>query len=437
MQRLLVMTLAATASLMACAEWKTGGNIGGANQGVRAAGNRQGGLALEEGEVAVSPDGSYFISLKDGRLVLGDVGGDRTRKPADLPAPTRVAFWPRGQGVFILSTATGTQTLASYDRGHDKVVWQREMPREDRWLDVTSDGSRLVLTDDSVLLVNAETGADVSTYRPSAFTVRDVDLTSDGQHVIITEETSAGATTTISIRKTDDGSAVCTTEAQNCADELVLSSDETRAFLAPTLCQQDPVTVIALGKDCKVEKQLPGFGPVALSPDGKTAVAFLDRDAVDAQAAQIPQEVRGSNVRYHLMFIDTQSLTFTTQPESGALPRYAFVPDGRSLLMDLPMDVMAQAAVLDLASGERRTVDGPPVKLHAFAFSSDSQTAFLLDGGIFELDVAGATLRPIPLPFIPRTMNITPDGTTLLLGNEVAVHFLDVATRTEKGRAAY
>src|SRR5690606_32564301 len=137
-----------------CAEWKTGGNIGGANQGVRAPGNRQGGIMLEDGDVAVSANGKFFATLKDGRLVLGDVGGKDARVLESLPRVERVAFWEHGdgEGVFILANgerdaASGEQHVIAYRRSDDTVLWDKAMPlRHDRWIDVTSDGTRLVLT---------------------------------------------------------------------------------------------------------------------------------------------------------------------------------------------------------------------------------------------------------------------------------------------------
>jgi DNA-binding beta-propeller fold protein YncE len=431
--------------LVACAEWETGGNIGGANQGLRSPGNRQGGIALTEGDVAVSPDGKFFAAIKDGKLVLGDVGGSNTSKPG-LPKPERVAFWSNsdGEGILVLANGkrdgNGTERLVAFDRKSDKVLWDVQLSRADRWLDMTPDGKRIILTSDSsVALVDGANGSYLSDVGATTFNVRDVDITKDGRFVIVTRDMGFSMTN-VSMTRTENGEEVCDVEATNCADEVVLSQDETRAFLSPTLCNADPVTVIRLAEnDCAVEQQMPGFGPVALSPDGKTAVAFLDRDATDPTGVIVPADIQQSDTRYHLMFIDTTSLAFTTKPHGDNLPRYAFTPDGASLLVDVPMDLLAKVEVLDAKSYTRRAVSGPPVKLHAFSFSPDSAKAFVIDSGLFELDVDGAKLSPIPLAFPPSNLNITPDGMTLLVTNKVrsTVHFVDPKSRLETGRVTF
>jgi DNA-binding beta-propeller fold protein YncE len=431
--------------LVACAEWETGGNIGGANQGLRSPGNRQGGIALTEGDVAVSPDGKFFAAIKDGKLVLGDVGGSNTSKPG-LPKPERVAFWSNsdGEGILVLANGkrdgNGTERLVAFDRKSDKVLWDVQLSRADRWLDMTPDGKRIILTSDSsVALVDGANGSYLSDVGATTFNVRDVDITKDGRFVIVTRDMGFSMTN-VSMTRTENGEEVCDVEATNCADEVVLSQDETRAFLSPTLCNADPVTVIRLAEnDCAVEQQMPGFGPVALSPDGKTAVAFLDRDATDPTGVIVPADIQQSDTRYHLMFIDTTSLAFTTKPHGDNLPRYAFTPDGASLLVDVPMDLLAKVEVLDAKSYTRRAVSGPPVKLHAFSFSPDSAKAFVIDSGLFELDVDGAKLSPIPLAFPPSNLNITPDGMTLLVTNKVrsTVHFVDAKSRLETGRVSF
>jgi DNA-binding beta-propeller fold protein YncE len=378
-------------------------------------------------------------------LVLGDVGGSNTSKPG-LPKPERVAFWSNsdGEGILVLANGkrdgNGTERLVAFDRKSDKVLWDVQLSRADRWLDMTPDGKRVILTSDSsVALVDGANGSYLSDVGATTFNVRDVDITKDGRFVIVTRDMGFSMTN-VSMTRTENGEEVCDVEATNCADEVVLSQDETRAFLSPTLCNADPVTVIRLAEnDCAVEQQMPGFGPVALSPDGKTAVAFLDRDATDPTGVIVPADIQQSDTRYHLMFIDTTSLAFTTKPHGDNLPRYAFTPDGASLLVDVPMDLLAKVEVLDAKSYTRRAVSGPPVKLHAFSFSPDSAKAFVIDSGLFELDVDGAKLSPIPLAFPPSNLNITPDGMTLLVTNKVrsTVHFVDPKSRLETGRVTF
>jgi DNA-binding beta-propeller fold protein YncE len=312
----------------------------------------------------------------------------------------------------------------------------------DTLLDTTHDGERLVLAGQNVLVVDARNGKTVAEHAPRGPGIRDVDVLHDGR-VLITEETEwrdNRPVTRLSVRDATTGEQTCEVDTDNCADEVVLSRDEGRALLAPTLCAQDPVTVVALTAGaCSVEKQLPGFGPVALSPNGKVAVAFLDRDAVDASGQANPAQVKGSSVRYHLMFIDMTTLSFETRPQGDWLPRFVFSPTGDELLVDTPMDVMGGVEVHHVADGAVSTVGGLPVRLNHFAFSPDGSRAFVLDRGLHELDVANAKMTHIMLPFTPSSVDVTPDGLTLLVVNlgRNTVHFVDAITKRDTRQASF
>jgi len=445
--------LAACLVIGGCSEWKTGGNIGGANQGARAAGNRQGGIALNEGEVAVAPNGRFFVTLQKGELVVGEVGASQGEVLRDISRVERVAFWTAqdGDGLFILSGGKKTgedgkpESITSWSRAEKKTLWKAELARRDRWIDVTSVGNRVILTGDDIFIADTSNGSEVGLHTPGTMPVRDVDVTRDGRFVIITEETNwaSGDTpqTRMEVRRTEDGTSSCEVTADNCADELVLSDDENTAFLAPTLCQKDPVSVVKIQDgNCSLAKQLPGFGPVALSPDGKTAVAFLDRDAPEVEGfPTVPANVKASSQRYHLMMIDTHTLEFTTRAQGDVMPRYTFTPNGADLLIDMPMDPLSQVEILNLATGVKRVAAGLPIKLNVFTLSPDGKRVFIVNDGLFELDVAGAALKAVAVNFPTASLNSTPDGNTVLLGssNERSVVFLDSGTKKETGRASY
>lgn len=433
-------------ALAACSEWQTGGNIGGANQNGRGPGNRQGGLALANGEVAVHAHGHFFVTVKDGTLVVGELGGANVRALDGIGTPRRIAFWEgsAGDGLVVLASGSSGERLLSWSRAADQVLWQRELARSDRWLDINSTGTRLALTGDTILIVDAATGADVGTLAPRS-PVRDVDFSADGKRLLVTEETVWKSTdgtphTDVTVNDADTGEESCRVDTQNCADELVLSPDGERAFLAPTLCAKDPVSVVKVSSaGCALERQLPGFGSVALSPDGRTAVAFLDRDNAEAATLGMPAEVVRSSKRFHLMFIDVASLEYRTAPVSNQLPRYAFTPDGAKMLVDTPMDLLSNVVLLDVASGRSRVLRGPPAKLHRYSLLPDSGRVFTVDNGLFELDLGDAVVRPVPTSFPPAVLNITPDGRTLLAGDGQLplLHLLDTGSRRESRRISY
>lgn len=440
------------ALLAGCAgELRSGGNIGGANAGVKRAGNVPGGIAVRNGDIAVSPKNSFFVTLRDGLLVLGDLAKKDATTMTDLPKPNRLAFWPGDKdGVFILSraqnavgTPTGKQTVASYDRGSGQLVWQKELDRNDRRLDVTPDGTRIILAGNDVLILDAATGNEAGRYG-SDVVIRDVDLIQGGARMVVIEDTrweGAEPLVRMSVRNTDDGSEVCHTDANNCADDATVSADETRVFLAPTLCQKDPVTVMNVaGDNCSVEKQMPGFGPAAAAPNGgNLMVAFIDRDAQEPEGTVVPDHVKQSRQRYHLMLIDQVSLEYTTVPAGNELPRFAFTPDGKRLLVDSPMDLFSKVRVLDLESRTLTTVSGPPVKLNTLTLSPDSTRAYIADGQLFDFDIAGAAIKPVGLSIPPDGLNLSTEGSTLLVTQitDRVLVFMDAARVRETKRVVY
>ena len=94
----------------------------------------------------------------------------------------------------------------------------------------------------------------------------------------------------------------------------------------PTSCQKDPVSVIDL--DSGASSALPGFGPVALAPDGSLAVAFIDASNIDESLFDDHNQIPSDDVQYHLMLIDTETLRFDVIATGDALPRYAITADG-------------------------------------------------------------------------------------------------------------
>lgn len=414
---------------------------GGANQAGRRAGNRDGGLQLALGELAVDLGGRYFLSRSDGVLVVGDLQTRTMERLDALPAPDVLGLWAHTSrpGIFLLTwledasapaldggeAREGTpglrETLLSYDLEGRSVVWSRTLDRHDVRLDVSPDGARVVLGDGlSAHVLDATTGRDVAAL-PRADGIQDLDFTPDGARFVVTGWTHRDEArrpwTTITLHASDDGRTLCEVTVPNCSAELVLTTDGARGFLAPTFCGRDPVSVVDLADDrCTFVQNLPGFGPVALSPDGDTVVAFVDRDAEDPEAPPLPEAVKVSADRYHLAFIDTSTLELETTPIGAALPRYTFTPDGRALLVDSTVEAMpAPITILDVGARTFRTVSGPAIDLGEHVLTPDGARAFIVDDGLWALDVAAASLARVELPFRPRSLNLTPSGSTLLL----------------------
>ncbi len=141
-----------------------------------------------------------------------------------------------------------------------------------------------------------------------------------------------------------------TIDVPNCVAPIEVLPDASRALLSPTFCEEgkessatndwtnpDPVSIIDLDANGGLHfvKNLPGFGPVALSEDGTRAVAYLDKTRMDTSMFDDPAQVpSSSSPNFHIMTIDPKTLAFELHPIGNALPRFAMTRDGRGLLVD-------------------------------------------------------------------------------------------------------
>ncbi len=419
---------------------------GGANQNGQRSGNREGGIQLWLGDIAVDSGGRYFLSRTDDHLVVGDLEIGVLSVVDEIPVPEVLAFRPdRSAGFFAVNVEVDgdgvpSETVRSFDLDDRRVLWRRDFARWDFTMDVTKDGSRLILTSgSSIKILDARDGADVAEVTLEDTAV-DVDVLSDGRIVAMEQrqfdETSNLPTARVSVWSSDDGSAVCETKIDNCDSELVVTLDGARAFIAPTRCGRDPISVVDLDT-CDYRGNLPGFGPVALSPDGETVVGFADRDANDPTAPPLPQAVLSSADRYHLMFVDVESLDYDTTAIGDLLPRYAFTPNGATLIIDHDVDRNQQRPgpimLLDVEDKSFREVVGPELELNHYALTPDSSSAYVVDLGLFELSIDEATATRVPLSYSPTSVNITPRGDTLLLKDKLYghVHLYDLTSEEE------
>ena len=204
----------------------------------------------------------------------------------------------------------------------------------------------------------------------------------------------------------------------NCSSELTLTPNGKRAFLAPTRCRKDPVSVIDLVEE-RFVRNLPGFGPVAMSPSGETAIAFINMNNVEEHLfddpSQIPSKEDGI---YHLMLINTSDLSFKTLPLGDRLPRYALTPNGQMLLID-DAQVFgredAQVRILDIDTLTLQPVVGPSVRLLHYVLTSDSSRALLIDEHLYELSIEERRVEKLDINIEPSRLNITPDDQQLIV----------------------
>ncbi|HTM18948.1 MAG TPA: WD40 repeat domain-containing protein, partial [Kofleriaceae bacterium] len=361
---------------------------GGANLNARGPGNREGGIRVGDQEIAVDPAGQHILVRSGEDLLIGDPVTRQLTRAAEIVAPRLLAF--RAGGFLAVM---GGNLLVDYDFAADRMQWRRPLEGRVTSLDVSPDGKRVVVAGDDVRLFDAATGEPAGRFVPEGG-IEDVDVTSDSERIVVTLHDTwhdQQRQTTIDVVAAADGKLLCTTRVPNCSDELVLSPDGRRAYLAPLSCSHDPVSIVDVTATCRFEGNLPGFGPVALSPDGATGIAFLDRNARDPAAPPLPPEVASSPVRFHLMLFDTRSHALRTLPMGNDMPpRYLLTPDGKTAVVDGLAAIQGDdlhghfrlvgqpIRLIDVASAAARTVSGPDVMLNLFAVDPGSQWIWLI-----------------------------------------------------------
>lgn len=414
------------------------GDSGGANQQERKAGGGDSGVNLADGEIAIDPLGEYFLArTAAGDLLLGELSTRRTQAIVGLEDVALVTFFAPGEGAgFFAITGDGAtdRKLVAYSVAERRVRWSRPEPRGFEAMAVAALGGRLVAwsSGGGVTTIDAATGEErghLATPQP----VRDVDVT--GEIIVTEEHTGEPGKQMTTLRKAAlaDASQTCALSVPNCSSELVIGATGERAFLAPTFCGRDPVSVVDLA-GCTFEKNLPGFGPVALSEGRTTAVAFIDNLADDPEAPPLPDDVKASATRYHLMFIDTVTLAYTTMPVGDELPRFAVTPDGKVLLVDSFLSE-ENLRLLDIAKRQIVPITGPQVLLENYVMLRDSSAAFaLFRSNLYRVDITQQRSSNVPLSFTPTTLNVTPSGSHVLLKDRKGgLHMLRVADQTELG----
>jgi DNA-binding beta-propeller fold protein YncE len=398
--------------LLACVE-------GGANANQKKPGDQPGGIALGMGEIAVSPVANFVLFERDDRLAVGWIA---TGAIFDLPvtAPSRLAFSKQRPAVYV-GTETSSELLA-VDVNERRVLWRAgiEDARTERLKLAASatDGHVVAASMFGVQTFDAASGVGSGSFEVAGGVV-DVEILPDSRRVLVVEQHKwlGDSPSTRLLLMNLETKLTVSIQVPNCADDIVVSGDGRFAFLAPTTCQKDPISVIDLTEGAeKFVKNLPGFGPLALAPDGVTAVGFVDRDNIDLSLFDDPSQApTESSDRYHLMLLDTVKSSYELVPSGDSLPRFAITPDGNVLLVDSAYLLLDRARLFDVPSRSFKEISGPSLHLGTFALSSDSKHAYVLENGLFDIDIPAAAASQIELPFTPKNLNISADDQLLFL----------------------
>lgn len=431
---------------------------GGLNQNEQRPGNQEDGTSLVFGDVAVDPSGRYFLSRSDDQLLYGDIETGRAHLLPGLAAPLRVAF-SHGRELIYLTESRQPSAgdglsgdhLVAYETVSEQLLWEREIDIEARYLlgraepvslpriQATEDDRLLIAAAyDSVEIIDVQSGETLERLEFDRQVV-DFDVIppaeAESPRMIITLEHAwidppvegepenpedpppeAEATPETELVLVDlDTFAQTSLLVPNCADELVVAPSGRRAFLAPTECAKDPVSVIDLEAEAFV-RNLPGFGPVGIAPRGEVAIAFIDTENVDESLFLEGEAPPTGDERYHLMVIDAETLAFDTIALGDSLPRYALTADGEIVLIDASSwFVDGKLRILDVKDRALYPIDGPDVRLNNYVIAAESQRIFLIEDGLYDLSIAERLVKSVPLAFVPTHLNITPDDRYLVL----------------------
>ena len=426
-------------SILAC--------VGGANPNSQGVGDQPGGIKVGVGDMAVSPEG-YVLFEQNGELVVG-WPDNSSIEPLPVDDPTTLTFADGRPVVYVHSSAD--DKLHAIDVDEASTLWsadlqvpedvQLERPKNVQAttyfsLESTPDDTRIIASWNKKLVVfETDNGGRMAAHSYDRSIVDARTLAESDRALLVHAETWSGGeedegdpTTNVSIVDLDKGEQT-TVEVPNCASRLAINEQSRYAFIAPSRCERDPISVIDLkaGEESFV-RNLPGFGPVQIAPKGQRAIGFLDADDVDASRfddmSKVPPEPASDDPdkpRYYVMVIDTETLEFELHGYGNHTPRYTVTPDGRALLIDEPWidEDDKNLRHLDTETGVLRDFEGPPITLQNFVVAGDSSHAYAIsssgEDGLFDLDIEAKTVRRMEVGFTPTNLNIGPDNETLYL----------------------
>jgi hypothetical protein len=318
--------------------------IAGANQNDRSKAVE--GEELRTGAMVVSPSGRYIVMQRNTQTILYDAPKATYH---ELPSVlSRVVYAKKSDLVFA---AVGTEVQA-IDLATRAVRFRVTLAAAPTMLRLSDDDATLLVASSAgVHVVDASTGVLRGT-NAIAGTITHAAFVPGQPRALVVGPTvwrDGGPHTPVYGVDLGGSAAITSVDVPNCESPIVVTPDASRAFLSPTYCSPgaqavpgevwtnpDPVSVIELASgSLSFNKNLPGFGPVAMSKDGKRIVAYLDVKRMDPAMFDDPKQVPWvDGPRYHLMTIEPSTLRYSLEPIGNAIPRFAMTPDGNGLLVD-------------------------------------------------------------------------------------------------------
>ncbi len=438
--------------------------------------------ALDYRDAILSPDGKHVLALVPAPgpdkgwskpamvLTVHEIATGKQRVFPDLVDLRRINFSPDGKTAWALSKGGGE--IAEIDLVGWTSTWRFNLTFAYSVLDVTPDGKYLVASNvplragekastsaqcfgtsngnfgDRCRIATIRLSDELVGERHLTMPVRDIDFMAETGEILISQRQDWNETRLLFVRPEfmaaagyapEKGSVV----VPNCVDELVIVAGGKRALLSPNDCVDpgtitrenpqgdvyDPISVIDLVQR-KFDKNLPGFGPVAVTPDGKTAVGFTRRQVLIDDWNYTKQ-----TTDFGLIIVELATLKWTILDWGDQDPQYTISPDGKYLLAH---DRVAAGPATDfralrLDTGGAMKVVGP-TSLGSFAWS-DKGNLWIASGGSLWTGTPAGKLTEMPLETVllgksVQFVNIRPQGDYVLAGRRSEPLLYLVSTTT-------
>ncbi|MBM4373234.1 MAG: hypothetical protein FJ098_16380, partial [Deltaproteobacteria bacterium] len=435
-------------------------------------------------QVVLSPDGRFILAMAGvpgpgqgwdapGRvLVVQPLPVGKPRVVPEIRSADRINFSPDGHTAWIL--AEDAHEVVALDLESFSVKHVYPLGKRYRSVDVTPDGQYLVLSNlplgdleeaaydgdaacwdggshcNRCALALVETSTGKVVHRVFGHRLRDLDYHRPTRRLLVTwgsfDWVEDRNETTVEFLDARSALVEASILFPNCADELVLLPDGSRGLLAPTHClkkselaSQDPISVIDLETRSFV-KNLPGFGPVTVTPDGAVAVGFTRREVMEEEwDFHLQQQPVG------FIVVDTATLAWRVLDYGTKMPVFTVSPDGSALFVheegnstgddaedqgwDYEAPFFHDFARVDLADFSRTVIQEVGLGLERYAWSPDGARLYgLCQGAVFAVDVASGELGTVEW-MGHELMALRPQGDLLLLASDDAPEYFALETQ--------
>ena len=430
---------------------------------------------LTYSDVILSPGGQLLLAMVPAPgpgkgyvtpglvLLVRDLDTGMETVLSDLVDLRRINFSPDGKLAWLLRQ--DGQTVTALDLATLKVGPSHKLDSVFTVLDVAPDGAHLLLSNAprnglEEILATGKCGAiigadyegkeanrchvglvDLKTGKSHSFAtphpVRDLDFSAAHDEIVLTWSTLIDGLpkATVAFYEPKTGHTSALVEAGNCAGELELVPNSNLALMAPTNCARDPISIFDL-KARKHLEDLPGFGPVAVTPDGKTAIGFTRR-----QDMENTWKYTGQKQKVGLIFVDLTTRKWQVVDYGERVPSFTLSPDGQWLYtfehsFAWQKSQGSAPGTLGSSSGQlarwhvatrKRSPVSESLAPQRFVWTSDGARMYFLSGGaLYHLDAGGDTVTPAGVGKTAELINIRPQGDYLVLGRQHEPTFFTV-----------